>query len=307
MVQALSDGSPEVLQIDGVNGIDIGLDESGELMIRVLVTDPANPPSGLPTDIGGYGVTIIAGEPMTEFAVVPDQHKYDPVVGGSQLGPRTVVGGLAKVGTLGCVFADAQGAKVAVSNAHVLCGTAGDVVQQPAPSTDPPPVSERLGTVSRCEFPNLPTFLPLPGSAPVSGVWDAAVCLIDASRSANVGEIADLGMATGIGSPVLGEIVRKRGYRTRVTHGIVEGLFGSYMVRDSNGNPLWWMLGQVAIVIIPDISLNPDGIWSDRGDSGSVVLNQANEIIALHWGGDNNGRGYASDFSTLSIALGLFL
>jgi hypothetical protein len=42
--------------------------------------------------------------------------------------------------------------------------------------------------------------------------------------------------------------------------------------------------------MIPDLGLNPDGSWSKSGDSGSVVVNQANEIVAQHWGGDNNGR-----------------
>lgn len=205
------------------------------------------------------------------------------------------------------MFTDvATGEPVAISNSHVLCGVVGDVVQQPAPTTDPPPPTEKLGNLLRCKTPNTPTFLPMPGNAPLSGFFDAAVCSI-VDRPANTGEIAQIGHASGIGSPQLGDIVRKRGYRTLLTHGVVEGIFGSYVAVDSSGSPLWWMLGQVSIAMIPGLGLNPDGSWSKSGDSGSVVVNQANEIVAQHWGGDNNGRGYATDFSTLAIALGISL
>ncbi|MEV6864098.1 hypothetical protein AB0M44_24215 [Streptosporangium subroseum] len=66
------------------------------------------------------------------------------------------------------------------------------------------------------------------------------------------------------------------------------------------------MLGQIAIDVIPDPDLNPDGIWSNSGDSGSVVVNEANEIIGLHHAGDAT-TGYASDFGPLAIALDIDL
>jgi hypothetical protein len=307
MVQALTEATPDVLALEGVNGLDIGLDESGEFTMRLLVSDPDDPPADLPDQIGGFPVILVAGEPFLEQVVTPDVLPHNPLIGGIQLGSGNIVGGVVQAGTLGCVFRDlATGEPVAISNSHVLCGAVGDVVQQPAPATDPPPTAEKLGNLLRCETPNTPTFLPTPGNAPFSGFFDAAVCSI-VDRPANIGEIAQIGQATGIGSPQLGDLVRKRGYRTLLTHGVVEGIFGRYVAYDPNGNPLWWMLGQVSIAMIPDLGLNPDGIWSNSGDSGSVVVNQANEIVAQHWGGDNNGRGYATDFSTLAIALGISL
>jgi len=313
MVDALSGLGAEVLPLDGVNGIDIGLDPDGELAIRLLVTDPDDPPEGLPDSYAGFSVILVAGTPVTE-AVTQDDAKYAPVIGGIQLGRQQIVGGLVNTGTLGCVFRDRfSGEPVAISNAHVLLGdipsggfAVGDVIGQPAPTTDPPPVSERLGTLLRWRFPDTPALFPSAGSGGVSGFWDAAVCSIDEGRGATVGEIADLGTVTGIGTARLGETVRKRGYRTLVTYGTVTGLFGNYAVYDSNSNFLWWMIGQIAIDVIADPNLNPDGIWSNSGDSGSVVVNDANEIIGLHYAGDANS-GYASDFGPLAVALDINL
>jgi hypothetical protein len=304
MIAAVTELAPTLLSLQDVNGVDIGLDDAGEFTIRVLVVDPSNPPADLPDDINGFSYVLVAGQPMQEPGTIPDAAKYDPVIGGVQIAPAAIVGGNVHAGTLGCVFRNADGQSVGVSNAHVLCGGVGDVVQQPAPSTDPAPALEQLGTVAACLAPDLPSIVK---GGLVSGTWDASLCLIDNGRAATVGEIVDLGAVAGISSPKLGDRVRKRGHRSGVTYGIVEGLFGAYVASDSGGNALWWMVGQVCIALIPDVSLNPLGVWSRGGDSGSVVVNDNNEIVALHWGGDANSRGYASDFSTLAVALGISL
>lgn len=51
--RAFEEGTPGVLPIEGMNGMDVGLDESGEaLAIRILVSDPANPPPDMPQEMG---------------------------------------------------------------------------------------------------------------------------------------------------------------------------------------------------------------------------------------------------------------
>jgi hypothetical protein len=303
MIVALNENTATILAIDGINGLDIGADADGNFVFRLLVADPEDPPIEAPESIAGFGVVFVAGDPMLE-AGIPDGARYEPLIGGIQIGRTEIIAGEGVTGTLGCVLRDlATGASVAISNAHVMCTGNPPTMQQPAPATDPAPGLETFGTVLRCEFPNIPPLF-FPGLP--SGFWDAAVCSID-SRTSTIGEVADLGVVTGISSPQLGDVVRKRGYRTGVTHGVVEGIFGSYLAKERDGTPKWTLVGQVCIALIPDLGLNPLGIWSDSGDSGSVVLNSANEIVAQHWGGDGNGRGYASDFSTLAIALGVGL
>ncbi|MET4924719.1 hypothetical protein P3L51_20575 [Streptomyces sp. PSRA5] len=308
MAAALNENAFGVLRLDGVNGIDVGVDDADAYTLRLLVDDPDDPPAGLPDSIGGFPYILVAGTPRLEQGGLPDQKTYgmpgsDPIMGGIQLGPAAIVGGNVHAGTLGCVFHDSEGLPVAVSNAHVVCGAAGDPIQQPAPQTDPAPPIELLGSLRQCLAPDVPSLFP---GGLVSGYFDAALCSVDGARTAEVGRIADIGTATGISSPRIGSVVRKRGYRTGVSHGVVEGTLGAYVAHNHDGSARWMLLGQVSIVMIPDLGLNPEGVWSRSGDSGSVVVNESDEIVALHWGGDGM-RGYASDFATIAIAFGVGL
>lgn len=248
MAAALNESAAGLLQLEGVNGIDVGVDDAGEYTLRLLVDDPDAPPWALPDSIGGFPYILVAGRPQLEQAGIPDQKTYgmqgsDPIMGGIQLGPAAIVGGNVHAGTLGCVFRDSAGLPVAVSNAHVICGAAGDAIQQPAPQTDPAPPIERLGSLRQCLAPDIPSLFP---------------------------------------------------------GGLVSGYF-TYVAHNHDGSERWMLLGQVSIVMIPDLGLNPEGVWSRSGDSGSVVVNESNEIVALHWGGDGL-RGYASDFATIAFA-----
>ncbi|MGW2090065.1 hypothetical protein [Streptomyces sp. NPDC001880] len=308
MAAALNENAFGLLQLEGVNGIDVGVDDAGEYRLRLMVNDPDDPPLGLPDSIGGFSYVLVVGTPRLEQAGIPDQKTYgmpgvDPIMGGIQLGPAAIVGGDVHAGTLGCVFRDPAGLPVAVSNAHVICGAVGDPIQQPAPQTDPAPTIERLGSLRQCLAPDIPSLFP---GGLVSGFFDAALCSVDGGRTAEVGRIADIGIATAISSPRIGSVVRKRGYRTGVSHGVVEGTLGAYAAHNHDGSERWILLGQVSVVMIPDLGLNPQGVWSRSGDSGSVVVNESNEIVALHWGGDGM-RGYATDFAAIAVAFGLGL
>jgi hypothetical protein len=306
MAAAVNAASTSLLRLEGVNGIDIGLDEAGNFTIRVLVSDPDNPPLDLPESVGGFPFILVKGQPTLEQASIPDERTLGvpgqpPIIGGIQIAPDLV--GDVTAGTLGCVFRNSDGQPVAVGNAHVMCGSDTNIIKQAAGRM-------RLGTVQKCFAPDTPSFPP----GPVSGFFDAAICSIDDGRPSTVGEIAEIGTATAISSPRIGDIVRKRGFKTGLSHGVVEGILGAYKVRDDQGNLKWFMLGQVSIVIIPDLGQNPLGVWSRGGDSGSVVVNNSNEIVALHWGGDrmpgdpaDGHRGYATDFATVAIALEISL
>lgn len=299
MVAALNDATPGLLSVEGINGIDVGLDDAGDYIFRIIVDDPDNPPFGLPDEVGGFGYILIAGRPTLDLGI-PDRQTYGrpghpPIVGGIEIAPDVVAG---SAGTLGCVFRNSNGDPVGISNAHVMCEADSDIIKQPAGGV-------RLGTVERCLAPDVPPIFP-PG--PPSGLWDAAICSIEAGRPYEVGRIAGIGTATGIAAPKLGDVVRKRGFKTGLTHGVVVGLLGSYDVHDTNGNIKWWLIGgQISIKMSQGPGLNPLGVWSDHGDSGSVVVNANNEIVALHWGSNQGVTGLATDFTTLNLALGITL
>jgi hypothetical protein len=311
MAQALESGSPDVLGVEGVNGMDVGLDADGGFAIRILVADPDLPPADLPDDIGGFPVVLIRGVPTAEHSV-PDRIFHPTATGGIEVGRRPpsmipdgefVVAG----GSLGTIFRDRVNSEpLALSCAHILCGTnpfgtfaSGDVIQQPAPQTDPPPTRERLGELRRWVIPQVP---PLFGPGVPSGFADAAVCSVERAFASR--EVEEVGRVSNLASVSVGDRVKKRGPITGLTYGTVSGLFASHLVHDDHDNPIWWLLGQVQIDV--DIARTPTGVWSKRGDSGSVVLNMADEVVALHWGG-SPGVGYATDIFAITTALDLVL
>lgn len=317
MQEALEYASPQVLPIEGVNGMDIGLDERREgLTIRVLVADPANPPPGIPEELGGHRVRLVAGAPRIHH-VIPDQIFHVAATGGIEVGRRTphfdAAGDFAvDSGALGMIFRDLNvsdpgvGEPLALSCAHVMCGAnptgsfaVGDVIQQPAPTSFAPPAFERLGLLQRWVMPNLPP-LPLSNPQVPSGFVDAAVCTVE--RGFTGSEVEEIGAIAGLAGVEIGEPVKKRGPITGLTFGTVSA-FGTYLAYDANDDPLWWMLGQMLIEV--DEENTPDGVWSAPGDSGAVVVNWANEVVAMHWGGDGAGIGYATDIFAITTALNL--
>ncbi|WP_351230154.1 hypothetical protein [Streptomyces sp. NPDC002133] len=302
MVQALADGSSALMAIEGVTGFDIGLDDDGASSLRIMVADLSDVPADVPDSLAGWPVHVIQRNPSL-FSVPPDDGFYPEVVGGIEVA-RGTTGVLSHApGTLGCVLRDSQNglAPVGVSCAHVLAGIDPFAIFYDDEIWQPNRAGYRVGRLRRWEIPTTPSWNP--GGFP-SGFWDAAVCTMD--RSAAVGEIADIGTLSGIAS-VRGvmQSVRKRGCTTRLTHGLVSGMFGSILFSHPGHATAWWMIGQMEIVATNDPDLNPDG-FAQPGDSGSVVVDEDNQVVGLLHGGDAaSGIGYASDFAPLAVALGV--
>lgn len=80
-------------------------------------------------------------------------------------------------------------------------------------------------------------------------------------------------------------------------------MLATQVAHDEQRNPLWWMLGQMQIEV--DLDFSPDGVWSRPGDSGAVILNLADEAVGLHWDGDGDGVGWATEMFVVATALGL--
>lgn len=308
MQQALHETSAQVLPLEGVRGMDIGLDDSGELAIRILVPDPSEPPADLPETAGGFPVSVIEGDPRIDHDA-PDLLRHVAATGGIEVGRRRPLAGSPGDGTLGMVFRDRfTNEPLALSCAHVLCGTdpfgtfaVGDQIQQPAPVTSPPP-SERLGALQRWVIPQTPPVFPLISSPIPSGHADAAVCSVD--RAFQGSDVEDVGPVAGLAGVQVGDRVKKRGKTTGLTFGKVSGLFAWHRVGDTNGNPIWWLIGQLEIKV--DLNATPSGVWSQPGDSGAVVLNLQDEVVGMHWGATpGGGVGYATDIFAITQALDL--
>jgi hypothetical protein len=73
MAAAVNGASTSLLRLEGVNGIDIGLDEADNFTIRILVSDPDNPPVDLPESVGGFPFILLKGQPTLEQASIPQR------------------------------------------------------------------------------------------------------------------------------------------------------------------------------------------------------------------------------------------
>jgi hypothetical protein len=317
--EALEDFLPGVA---GVTGIDIGFaDEEArdpdDLAVRIFVRDDSAVPQEVTDFIAGLAAPIIIIQRMFEPGAAFDASMHRPVVGGVSAGAaRFVPTGNFPLGTLGAVGRTTTTdppITVGLSNHHVLAHDAnrafGDEIIQPEPTPFGQLPNDLIGTLLSWEFPEIV----------YSGIGDAAICSIDVPALA---EIADLGAATDTASASIGMQVKKRGRTTGVTYGIVTtddtgDLLGTYYlqypnlppVNDPTGTSTVYRQFTKQIQVMIDFPLS--NVWSENGDSGSVVVDPDNNIVGLHFAhgfksdGDPIGYGIMTPIAVVEQALGI--
>lgn len=308
---------------DVVTGIDIGFadEESRDpdnLAVRIFVSDSSAVPQELSDAIAFAGAPISIIQRTFEPGGGVDSSMHRPVVGGVSVGAaRFVASGDFPLGTLGAVGRTTTtdpSMVIGLSNHHVLAHDQnrafGDEIIQPEPTPFGRLPNDSIGTLLSWEFPEIV----------YSGVADAAICSVNVPVQ---GEIAELGAVGGTGTPSIGMLVTKRGRTTGVTNGIVttddsDALLGTYYLNYPHlppvNNPVNGLptirrqfTGQVQVMIDFPQSI----VWSDNGDSGSVVLDTNNNIVGLHFGhgfasaGEPIGFGIMTPIDVVVQALGL--
>jgi hypothetical protein len=298
----------EYLARPGVTGIDVGYKVVGgvqtdEVAIRVHVEKKkASVPKAqqVPASIDGAVTDVlertyelqVTRKPL-EFSVQADTTHYATLQGGISMGPSRAVGGFIFAGTLGAVVTDnVSGQKAAVTNFHVACVDSGWHVgdRQVQPSRID------TGTVPGDEFGAILR-------AVLSSAVDGAVISIDASKT-TAGTIVDIGTVNGTKPATLGMAVRKRGRTTGLTHGSVDGLSLSVNIDYGDGLGVHTLTNQVSIAT--DTTQNP--LFSDHGDSGSVIVDSTGAVVALLFAGSGTntiGNPIASVLSELNISIPL--
>ncbi len=285
----------ELFRIPGVTGVGVGFKQVGGAptdILAITVTVAAKQAQGaippgqlIPRAIQGIPTDVVEAAIRLGYQPVGDDTaSYDPLVGGIKIGrcEPTADGGYT-VGTLGLVVADIQsGRPMLLSNAHVLCGRgawhAGDQIGQPSPHDSWIGRCAVVGELSRSQYTNFG----LDGQ--VYGL-DCAVAFFTAvDRRAMLGQIQDLGPATGVrtltGQDVVERaVVRKRGQTTRRTEGRVVDVACSVRPQGS------------AITLQNQIRVAPTdgGPVLASGDSGSVLVAARNRVVGLLWGCNNAG------------------
>ncbi|MCX4554846.1 hypothetical protein OHA02_01335 [Streptomyces phaeochromogenes] len=297
------DATPRLLAVPGVTAVALGAKvvagrPTDTPSIKVFVRDkrPAAkvPPDelipadidGVPTDVEtGGDLTPLAGPPtgvLNATRLNPDSKTYRPVIGGGTL---TTAGSSAS-GTLGCLLWDAANHEVgyALTNQHVA--HAPDIRTMEKDRTEiGQPDGEHLSE-NCCND--------------IIGVWaggdknadrDEAVVRLSPGMKWKA-EIAGIGRVAGIHELTREEgnsksyQVRKRGSVTRLTGGFISG-FTATTHETQN------------LIIItpnphPDAGPRDTTFFAYDGDSGSVLVNDANEVVGLLHHKDGGGRGWAT-------------
>jgi hypothetical protein len=186
------------------------------------------------------------------------------------MGPSRVVNGSIFAGTLGAIVIDnATNQHAALTNFHVACVDNtfhnGDRMVQPSRID--------TGVVPADEFGSLVR-------ETLSANVDGAVISIDAGRP-NQCQIVDIGLVRGTAVATLGMAVRKRGRTTLLTYGMVDGLSFSVNIDYGDGIGVKTLTNQISIAA--DTTRNP--LFSDHGDSGSVIVNDAGFVVGLLFAG----------------------
>lgn len=242
---------------------------------------------------------------------VPEQQQHTPAVCGLQvqnvdddarqrtagkLGP-----GLIIIGTLGCFVKLADGSTAVLSNNHVLAGEnrglrKKDRILQPGNLTFT--AAQHLATLT--DFvalkPSPANARPAKGNVVFNDV-DAAVAALQAGVASAQQYLPFRGLPSpsGTAGAKVGDAVFKVGRTTGLTRGTITAV-GTVVgpIPYDPGN--CWFQNQV------EIKGDNGTLFSDHGDSGSVVLKTTGEVVALLYAG-NGTHTYACPIDAVLTAL----
>ncbi len=301
--QAKAAVEKNLLNRPGVTGVDIGYKEVGgrptsTLAIRVLVEKKRDVPpaeripeaiDGFPTDVieRKFELHALAMDGL-ELAPDADTKEYPVLTGGISIGPCRLVERFAYGGTLGAIVTDkSTGKPMVLSNYHVLCvdkaWSDGDAIVQPSRIDGGVCPGSQVAILKR---------------GMVGGQVDCAVAEI--STRETDWQIADIGAVSGTNKASLGQTVRKRGRTTGLTYGTVDAEELSVNLDFGHGIGQLQLTNQIGIK--PDAARNAK--FGDNGDSGSVVVNDAGEVVGLYFAGDpRDPYGLANPIAAVLAAL----
>ena len=216
------------------------------------------------------------------------QKKCRPIRPGCSIGHFKIT-----AGTLGCFVEDKDGVPLVLSNNHVLANEnrakRGDAILQPGAVDGGKDPGDRVGELLR--------FVRLKPTA--ANLVDCAVATID-DKIHHIATIRGIGKVAGLftGNLKTGLPVSKLGRTTGLTHGFVTAFELDNVV-------VSYDIGNLRFDDQVEIEGAGDAPFSDGGDSGSLIVNDAREGVALLFaGGDQggkNGRGltYANPLGTV--------
>jgi hypothetical protein len=300
----------ELLSIPGVLAVGVGIKQVKGIMLRELcfkvtvaqkksLADLTKkeiiPPAlfGLRTDVVPFLVSYPGG----------NSNKYRPLIAGSQVESS----GKSGKGTLGCFARRNSDQKVVLlSNWHVLVRShtapssfSDDGVGQPTHNQCSPCCScNEIAKVADGRF--------------MTDNMDAAIALLKGQTSVAdttpemryVNEILEIGLIAGAAAPVPGETVWKYGAETGLTKGVI--LNDNQPSRTTDYTPVYgagvsvMRTGQFTIEPAPGATTPYFG----EGDSGSVSVNEHNQVVLLNHAFNGN-QTYATNIISIQTTLAI--
>jgi hypothetical protein len=310
LIAVKSRAAAQFAKIPGVTGVGLGGRErdgrpTGELVIKVFVRrkrppEVLTPGELLPPQFEGIGVDVsVLGEAHQEMSnpllpeaaegtpYVPetdiDKTRYRPLIGGALIQSNLLGTGAGTGGSFWVNTADPTKVYL-LTNYHVI--SSSDNPTAPVGS----PVSQPLGVAPLAAGlgPRIGTFAGGDRQAP----RDAALVQLDpgteyfaeihcmgviSPTTHDVDPVSDLALLTPYP-------VRKYGMRTGLTGGTVEAVMVEKTVDNIHRTNL--------MVTTPNVSPEVKGgqtlYFNDHGDSGAALVNDDNQIVGLHFAGDDD-------------------
>jgi hypothetical protein len=286
----------------GVVGTFTGLDEDGNVVIKVYTTGADNPQ--IPKAIEGVDVLEVLTGPIHKLQTTPgapqrQQRLGRPVpIGITAFSDTDLSATSCAAGTLGCRLRDNHGNFYALSNNHVFAGVNG------TQGKDPNGLPPEIPVAGPFQIPGTNIVQPAPGddncaigNAPdIIGVLVAFVFIdttsinfVDCAIAKTTPQLVNTStLADGYGAPTsttvlpfLGQKVQKYGRTSGYTTGTVTGINGIALI-DFDG-PKALFAREIEITGISPAFFPSYGV---PGDSGSLVVDMnRNPVALLHAGG----------------------
>jgi len=330
----------DLSNLPNVLAVGVGVKESGgqftdQISYRVYVSakkDPAElaPGETIPKAIGEYPTDVLVPLVITNDSDVCGNERrtlknHRPLQGGIAVSTdATSYGTLGWFGKL-----DVDDTPVLLTNKHVLWDTTDATIIASVKTAQP-----QLGEPSKCCCCECGSDNVIGESlvgirsvgTPTATSVDCALAKINAGVAINLvianASTDEVLRVTGTNTAVVGQTVRKIGARSGFTRGTVIHIGDvAAAPADPGGGTISIITGQVLVIpAAAETYQVREGVckfaFSNSGDSGAVILNDAGEIVALNWGGDrtsytvgvtiaNNIANVMNAFSTNGFPLSL--
>ncbi|CAG7841143.1 hypothetical protein Z959_13320 [Clostridium novyi B str. ATCC 27606] len=215
-------------------------------------------------------------------------NKIRPAIPGYGIGNDYIPG---KTGTFGCLVSDGFDTYILSVN-HVLANNnlapIGTKIIQPSRTFGGKFETDKIAILSK--------FIPIEfveGSKEPANYTDCAIAKV-VDKSLVSANIALVGMPKGIAFPRIGQDIKKVGASTELTTGKVKSLYVSVFIRDDQER-IALFKNQIVTTKI-----------STKGDSGSVLLDNKNNILGLIMSSNENNT-IANEITDILKELGIII